>query len=301
MIKFKHLLYTVAVGTLLYACGTDSNPRIENFDHEAQAAKDKDTIAKFLKNYYFDDTVDSIKPMVSGKTPLLEDDRLIKKTHTENDIEYDLYHLIVKEGESPKGNPTQLDSVLTKYQVWYSTKADQLELSQTGTEPIWWNLTQSGSRQDAPSPIRGWTYGIPNLKAGINVPTPGEPITYENFGKGILIIPSGLAYRNTPNGGIPSNSQLIFYIDLLDFVVDTDHDNDGIPSIYEDLDEDGNPRNDDTDKNNVPNYLDIDDDGDGVLTKNEDKNGDGDPRNDFNDPNKPNVPDYLNRDIRVKY
>ncbi|MDO6675691.1 peptidylprolyl isomerase [Tenacibaculum sp. 1_MG-2023] len=297
MIKFKHLFYTAIIGTLLYACGSDSNSVVDNFDHEAQALKDKDSIAKFLKNYYFDDTIDSIKPIVAGKTPLSEDTRLIKKTHTENDIEYDLYHLVIEEGQSPKGNPTELDSVLTNYQVWYTTKVDQLELSQTGTTPIWWNLTLSGSQFDAPTPIRGWTLGIPNFKAGINTSSQGEPISYDEFGKGILIVPSGLAYRNSVNGGIPANSQLIFYIDLFDFVEDTDHDRDGVASINEDLDGDGNPRNDDTDKDNIPNYLDTDDDGDGVLSKDEDKNGDGNPANDFSDPNKPTIPDYLNRDI----
>lgn len=298
MIKFKHLFYTIAIATILYSCGSDNNTSlIDNFDHEAQALKDKDSISLFFKNYYFDDVIDSIKPLVAGKTPLSEDIRLIKKTYVEDEIEYDLYHIITQEGESLKGNPTKMDSVLTKYQVWYSSKSTELELSQTGNTPIWWNLASTGNPADAPTPIRGWSLGIPNFKGGNNI-TGNGPITYEKFGKGILIIPSGLAYRQNPNGGIPANSQLIFYIDLLDFNKDTDHDQDNVPSIYEDEDEDGDPRNDDTNGNRVVNYLDIDDDGDGVLTKDEDANGDGDPRNDFSDPNKPTIPDYLNRDIR---
>ena len=48
-----------------------------------------------------------------------------------------------------------------------------------------------------------------------------------------------------------------------------DHDEDGIPSHIEDLDGDENPFNDDTDADDIPNFLDLDDDGDGVLTINE--------------------------------
>ena len=60
------------------------------------------------------------------------------------------------------------------------------------------------------------------------------------------------------------------------------HDNDGVLSYLEDINEDGNVKNDDSDEDSIPDYLDIDDDGDGILTKDElgDENGD-------------NIPDYL--------
>jgi FKBP-type peptidyl-prolyl cis-trans isomerase FkpA len=89
-------------------------------------------------------------------------------------------------------------------------------------------------------------------------------ITYLNTGKGFLFIPSGLGYPSS-NANNYSNSlvdtNLLFYIDLLEIVEDTDHDNDGVPSIQEDAD------------------------------------GDGDPTNDFSDNSNPNVPDYLNPNI----
>jgi len=44
---------------------------------------------------------------------------------------------------------------------------------------------------------------------------------------------------------------------------------------------DGFNNGDDTDDDGLPNYVDADDDGDGVLTINEDINGDGDPTNDI--------------------
>lgn len=51
--------------------------------------------------------------------------------------------------------------------------------------------------------------------------------------------------------------------------LDDDDDDDGIPTIDEDLDGDGDPTNDDTDGDGLPNYLDDDDDGDGIPTRTE--------------------------------
>ncbi len=73
----------------------------------------------------------------------------------------------------------------------------------------------------------------------------------------------------------------------------TDPDNDGIPTVDEDVNDDGNPTNDDTDGDGTPNYLDPDDDGDGVLTKNEDINGGGPTNDDTDGDGKPN---YLDSD-----
>jgi hypothetical protein len=79
---------------------------------------------------------------------------------------------------------------------------------------------------------------------------------------------------------------------------DDDDDGDGILSVDEDLDGDGNPNNDDTDGDGIPNYLDNDDDNDGILTgsseegvEDEDLDGDGDPTNDDTDGD--TIPDYL--------
>ncbi|WP_338732686.1 DUF6252 family protein [Mangrovimonas cancribranchiae] len=73
--------------------------------------------------------------------------------------------------------------------------------------------------------------------------------------------------------------------------LDTDDDDDTILTINEDVDGDGNFTNDDTDTDGIPNYLDNDDDGDGILTADEDANGDGDLTNDDTDMD--GIPDYL--------
>ncbi len=288
MIKFKHLLYTAIVGTLLYACGSDSNSPVDNFDHEAQAIIDNDSLVAFLKNNYYNEVLDSVKPITNNETSLFDDVKLVTKEVTENDINYKLYYYVNRVGtpDEDKGFPTVMDSVYAKYRGQRIVRKDSLS-PDFDKNTAWFSLNQV---------IKGWTYSFVHFKGGNNVTNDG-PINYENGGKGILFIPSGLAYANRGTGNIAPNSLLMFYIELWDLVPDTDDDQDGVASINEDPDGDGNPRNDDTDKDNVPNYLDTDDDGDGVLSKDEDKNGDGNPANDFSDPNKPNVPDYLNRDI----
>ncbi|RSC93025.1 FKBP-type peptidyl-prolyl cis-trans isomerase [Tenacibaculum singaporense] len=288
MIKFKHLVYTAIVGTLLYACGSDSNSRVDNFDHEAQAIIDNDSLVVFLKSNYYNEALDSVKPITNGETSLFDDENLVTKEVTENDINYKLYYYVNRVGTPnvDKGFPTVMDSVYAKYRGQRIVRKDSLS-PDFDKNTAWFSLNQV---------IKGWTHSFIHFKGGNNVTSDG-PITYENGGKGILFIPSGLAYTNRGTTTIAPNSILLFYIELWDLVPDTDDDQDGVASINEDPDGDGNPRNDDTDGDGVPNYLDTDDDGDGVLSKDEDKNGDGNPANDFSDPNKPNVPDYLNRDI----
>ena len=102
-------------------------------------------------------------------------------------------------------------------------------------------------------------------------------------------MPSGIAYFENTSSGIPEYSPLIFSVKLMTYTP-TDHDNDGILSIFEDIDGDGKPFRDDSDGDNLWNMYDVDDDGDGVLTVNEiDKNND----NVIDDSDNDGVPDYL--------
>ncbi|MBD0831781.1 hypothetical protein [Aestuariibaculum sediminum] len=77
----------------------------------------------------------------------------------------------------------------------------------------------------------------------------------------------------------------------------TEDDNDGIPSLLEDLNGDGDLTNDDTDNDGIPNYLDADDDGDNVLTKDENPDPDGNNNpDDAQDSDGDGIPDYLDND-----
>ncbi|MGG8494929.1 FKBP-type peptidyl-prolyl cis-trans isomerase [Tenacibaculum sp. TC6] len=290
MIKFKHFFYVLIVSIALYSCGDNGTSNVDNFDHAAQALIDNDSLVKFLKNNYYNEVTDAVEVLEDGKTPLYNDDKLVTKEVTENDIKYTLYYYVNRVGtpDPVKGNPTVMDSVLTKYNGKRIVNSKTLS-SSFDSRVSWLTLSDV---------IVGWRQSFIHFKGGKKATLPDGPLNYENGGKGIIFIPSGLAYRNIGNGSIPGNAILMFYIDLWDVIENTDHDRDHVPSIFEDPDGDGNPKNDDTDNDGVPNYLDVDDDNDAVLTKNEDRNKDGDPRNDFNDPNNPTLPDYLNRKIR---
>lgn len=290
MIKTKHIFLTLFLAVLMYSCGDNTSTTfVDDFDHEGQALKDNDSLVKFLKNHYFNAVLDSVKPIDAGQESLFDDSKLKTMNVTENEIDYKLYVYVGNEGDPDpvKGFPTVMDSVFVSYGGRRLVNTDDL-ITFENNRNSWFILS---------SVIKGWTHGFTNFKGGKNISIPGEPITFENEGKGILFIPSGLAYRNNSSGSIPGNSNLIFYINLLDIIENTDADADGLSSILEDPDGDGNPFNDDTDQNGLPNYADPDDDGDGKLTKDEDKNGNGDPRDDFNDPDNPTLPDYLNPNI----
>ena len=295
MFNRKFLLLSLMVLLATYACTPDrvGGTAVDNFDHAAQALRDNDSLTKFFETHYYDDAIDSVKPLVSGALALEDDPRLMVQDVTEDEVDFKLYYFVKRIGTPVpvKDSPTVMDSVLVKYRGEYLARVDSLVLFDERTaSPTW--LTLNGV-------IRGWTFGFTNFKGGELRTNFNGPITYDGGGKGVLFIPSGLAYRNFGTIGIPGSVNLMFYIDLFDHVVGTDHDNDGIASIDEDPDGDGDPREDDTDGNIVPNYLDTDDDGDGILTRNEDANGDGDPTNDFSDPDNPTLPDYLNPAIAV--
>ena len=292
----RYFVTFVAVVFILYNCTPDDGPTAidVNFDHAAQALIDKDSISQFLETYYYDSVSERLEIITGGETPLINDSRLRSLDVTEDEVDYTMYYFTLREGnpDPVKGFPTVMDSVLTIYTGQQLVKNDSIVDFEIRSTPLW--LTLNGT-------IRGWTYGFPKFKGGRNVTTNG-PIEFADGGKGIFIIPSGLAYRNR---AIPSsipgdppiitnNGNLIFYFELYDIVEDTDHDNDLIPSILEDPDGDGDPRNDDSDGDFIPDFLDDDDDNDGINTRDEDADGDGDPTND--DTDEDGIPDYLDPD-----
>lgn len=76
--------------------------------------------------------------------------------------------------------------------------------------------------------------------------------------------------------------------------VDRDVDGDRLLNPDEDVDGDGDLRNDDTDGDGAPNFNDLNDDGDRFTTPEEDLNGNNDPRDDDTDGD--GIPNYLDPD-----
>jgi uncharacterized Zn-binding protein involved in type VI secretion len=105
--------------------------------------------------------------------------------------------------------------------------------------------------------------------------TPGllnTPIDDQNYS---FVYPDSFTYQVATNQDSSNEGTVNIYI------IPFDHDQDGVPSKEEDLNRNGDFRDDDTDGDGIPNFLDVDDDNDGLLTSFEnsfyvDFNGDGD-------------------------
>jgi len=94
MNKIKNILAIIFSIILIYSCENTTNLPVDNFDHEAQALIDNDTLVQFLKNHYYDASTDSIKLLTSGKVTLYEEVNTM--SITENEIDYSLYYYVKK-------------------------------------------------------------------------------------------------------------------------------------------------------------------------------------------------------------
>lgn len=264
----------LAVSSVIFSCSNDNDKEV--FDAAQQALDDDTTLIEYLQTHYLNEADGGIWTIRNGETPLM--DQVETQNITKDDIDYKLY--VLKQNEGTTVLPTRADSVLTTYtgMLLDSTVFDsRLNLT-------WLPLTDV---------IDGWSYGFTNFKSGTKIINEDESFYYENSGKGILFIPSGLAYGNLGRTSIPPNAPLIFQITLNDVKI-ADHDNDGVASYLEVEGINGDVRTYDTDGDGIPNYLDVDDDGDGKLTRDEDTNGNGDWFDD--DADGDGIPDFLDKD-----
>ncbi len=271
--KINKLIILLAFILLVVACKKDDK---DNFDAAIQAEIDDENLIEYLQTHYLNETDGGIWTIDNGQTPLI--DQVDVDLIDYNDIEYKLYYLVQEKGATI--SPSLVDSVFTTYtgMLLDSTVFD------SSSSLVWFKLS---------SVIPGWSYGFTNFKGGNVMQNPDESFFYEDYGQGILFIPSGLAYRNVAQSLIPENSPLVFQITLQDVKL-TDLDSDNVLSINEDLNGNRNMTDDDTDGDGIPDFADTDDDGDGTLTKYEDINRDGNPMNDDTDDD--GIPNYLDTD-----
>lgn len=215
---------------------------------------------------------------------------LIRKVKLHN-VDYDLYYLVLRPGIGE--SPCNVDGVFASYRGDYLKRVTE---SATTTSTI-----TATKFEEAKFPqsffslyntIAGWGETFPQFKKGTYTKNNDGTISYNDFGAGVMFLPSGLAYYNTGSGPIPAYSPLVFSFKLYE-LQRADQDNDGVPSFQEDLNGDGyvylyaNKANypttpddairyaDDTDKDGIPDFFDTDDDGDNYTTKLELKKPDG--------------------------
>jgi len=233
---------------------------------------------------------DTIAGDNASKTPLMQQvtSKEVKDV-VDNSVVYKLYYLKVREGGGDE-HPHFCDRTTNTY----DGRLMNLDLFDSAVVPVKFELVDNPPTSGI---IRGLQQAIIEFKGAEGDPiiNPDGTLTFENYGIGAVFIPSGLAYfQFPPPGDLNEYNQIIFSFELFSFEV-LDHDQDGIDSYMEDLNGNGYLYDDDTDADNVPNYLDTDDDGDGRLTEFEieiingvvtfpDRNGNG-------------VPDYLDSSI----
>lgn len=288
----KKLFFLLPVFLLFLQCKKeDTTEPIPIRDYSEQVIVDQDLLETYLKThtYNYEDfnnesdvniKLDTILDNNSSRVSLFEQASIktIDVTNAEGQItSHNLYYIIAREGSNE--SPSVADSVYVAYDgiLTDGSTFDNRKF------PIWIDLANT---------IEGFREGVSELRTGKFTENSNGTIAYTSFGVGLFFIPSGIGYFENINSGIPEYSPLIFTVKLMTHT-DTDHDNDGIISIFEDIDGDNKPFGDDSDGDNLWNMYDVDDDGDGILTVNEiDKNNDSI----IDDTNNDGIPDYLDPD-----
>lgn len=316
--KITKLLPGLLLGLSIIACNNDDdNNDIEPpRDVNEVRVENNDTIVAYLQSHFynyaefenppadfdyqirFDSITDANRDSV---IPLI--DQVVIREYDFQDVAHNLYVLVVREGVGEKaklGHAVLHDyeGSLLNGEVFDETYTPRLSNTlRVSTDGF--NINATGAF------IEGFNRIFQELGVGTGFVENGDgTISWnQDYGIGAVFIPSGLGYFNASQPGIPAYSPLIFKVDLYN-VEDEDQDltvaggqgrstPDTIPSHLEDVDGDGDPRNDDTDEDGIANFADPDDDGDGVLTEFEyDKDGDGIP----DDYNNDGTPDYLDPD-----
>ncbi len=299
MNNFLKFILLFSLGITVVSCsksGSDSEPLR---DYATQYATDLQNIEAFMHNHYMvvtnapgttEDMDVEFKAIDAGQTSIWDQTtyprytREVTVRQNNVDITYKIYYIRLRQGSGPDSkSPCNVDRVLTAYKGEYIyDSVDDSNVHtlisnefETSTNPqSYFNLT---------SVIRGWSEIFPQFKTGSYVGNPDGTLTYQNFGAGIMFIPSGLAYFNTATVGIPAYSPLIFNFKLYE-IQRVDHDGDGIYSYLEDIGGPDGPNvpdgyvlslptgvvnPDDTDGDEIPDFLDSDDDGDNYTTKSE--------------------------------
>ena len=316
--KLKNAYLLIAGLIIISSCKKDDDsievipPRLLS----EVAVEDETEIVEFLKTHFYNKEefdvpsedfdfkikFDTIAGDNSGKQSIFDSPNLITETISVDSedlgrddgevIEHKLYTLVVRQGEV-EGKPTIGDYAVLRYE---GLLLDGTLFDASSNQPVRFNLS---------SVVRGFGNGMKNFQTGMGPIENGDgTVSYEGYGIGAIFMPAGLAYfDSSPNSSVPSYSPLIFKVDAFSYEPDTDFDGDGIPSILEDLNGNGNLNDDNTDEETesfgvyLANFNDTDDDNDGILTIDEieldaegnfvgflDTDGDG-------------IPDHLDNDL----
>lgn len=278
--KFKFIFFLFLASLPFVSCRKDDENTVPLRDYTEQYESDNDSIEGYLKSHYLnviesDGLIDvEIKAIDNNQISIWNNEQYPLQSRTllnparesnyvdgriTDTVEYKLYYLVLNEGGGEK--PTATDSVFCTYRGW---TLDNEEFDKTIT-PFW--STYPAVSTSEITLISGFREFVPELRAAETVSNnPDGTISFNNYGAGVVFIPSALAYYDRATSGISAYSPISFLIRLND-VRYRDHDRDGVMSSDEDLNANGDLYDDDTDADNIPDFLDVDDDNDSYMTK----------------------------------
>ncbi|WP_445452565.1 FKBP-type peptidyl-prolyl cis-trans isomerase [Flavobacterium sp. 25HG05S-40] len=293
MNNFFKIIILFSLGLTAISCSKSDNDTEPLRDYAEQKIKDMENIETFMKTHYMtvvnnpggtDDLDVTYTKIPTGGTQISIWDQTIYPKQTREvtvrqndvDITYTIYYLKLREGSGPNSkSPCNVDRVLTAYKGEYIYNSVVDNVSSIISNEFE-TLVNPQSFFSLTGVIRGWSEIFPKFKTGSYISNPDGTVSYSDFGAGVMFIPSGLAYYASPSGGIPTYSPLVFNFKLYE-IDRVDNDGDGIFSYLEDLNNDGyviglpegvvNP--DDTDGDEIPDFIDTDDDGDFFTTRSE--------------------------------
>ncbi|MHA7943468.1 FKBP-type peptidyl-prolyl cis-trans isomerase [Formosa sp. 3Alg 14/1] len=304
--KLRTVTLTILLAALVFTCKNDDDDDevvvVPARDRTEVYEENKAAIDAYLDTHFynydefdfdnpyseandsFQVIIDTIAGENSDKIPLSQRPELIAKQVAdaeEEDLIYTMYYLMVREGEGDVIHFTD-----RAYLQYTGTLLDGTIFDSTVT-PVGLNMSTVGSDFGV---VDGFREGTIEFKTSVSNSENGDgTVTYHKHGIGAIIMPSGLGYYSLTLSKVPAYSCLVFTL-RTPGVIYLDHDNDGVYSYLEDLNNNGDFSDDDTDGDEVPNIIDIDDDGDDVPTIWEDLDNDGDPTNDIG---ANGIPNYL--------
>lgn len=275
MNSIKYILYFLLVSATVVSCKDDdvSVPDVEVRDRGEQQIADSDSLIDYLSTHYYNsgfflsgtnhkytDIIitelgeDGVVP--ADHTLLIDAVETHNTTYEETD--YDFYVLRLNQGGGD--SPRFTDQVRVRYEGLLVESGETFDNVVTPIELLMQGVGFSGGV------IRGWQLILPQFSTSSDFALNNGIVEYNNYGLGMMFLPSGLAYfSGTASGTLASYSNLIFKFELLQYE-EVDHDGDGIPSYIEDIDANFDVLEDDTDEDSAPNYVDVDDDNDGIAT-----------------------------------
>ena len=277
--KLRTFLSSIFVFTvIIFSCSPDDPDvaLVPDRDRTEQQATDKALLLIYLDTHYYNSTDLSainnpepsdiiISELVDGGTVPAGHTLLASAVETRTTVyeetDYEYYILKISQGGGDN-SPNFTDKVRVEYE---GSLIEDASVFDSAVNPVDFNLVGFGVNSGGV--ITGWQRVFPEFNTAASFTT-GSNVEYDDYGVGVMFLPSGLSYFSTQLVGIPSYSNLIFKFTLFQSEVN-DHDNDGVPSYIEDLNNNSSTFDEDTDENSIVNYVDPDDDGDGVLTRNE--------------------------------